>query len=168
MGRSSEKGSLHWDIPSSSKQEKMMFPAHGLGSMNTPSHPLRLAHKHLKSHTDKNWSIYTIGHTDTQKALGTSVWCKLRHGHTAAHTHTPLSKLTARSEKKPMKHASRDDITFNSAPLGMFHVQDVACLVMTSLMSHHGWGTNNAADVLSPQIWDHNLTCSVGMCDISY
>lgn len=45
MGRSSAKGTLHSETSLPCKQEKMMFPAHRLGSMNTPLHMLILTHR---------------------------------------------------------------------------------------------------------------------------
>lgn len=87
MGSSSTKGSLHPETSLPCKQEKIMFSAHRIGSVNTPLHLLILAHKHihLQSLTDKNFEhIYYWTHWHKENPTG----IKMAHRHTAAETHT--------------------------------------------------------------------------------
>ena len=113
-----------------------MFPAHRQDPWILPySGSYSRTNRLLQ--TDKNLSTFTAGHTDTHKPPG-SIKTKAQ-AYSCTNTH--LSKMTPRSEKKPLKHTPRDDWPFNSAPLGMFYVQDVACPVMTSLMRPPSWAT---------------------------
>lgn len=168
MGRSSGKGRLHSETSLLSKQEKMMFPAHRLGSMNTPLHPLILTLKHIHLYSQKYEHIYfwTRWHTETPGSINVVPMKARTYGRT--NTRTWVRWLQRRN--KWSVHPEMIDL---SAPPGMFYVQDVACPVMTSLMSHHGWATRFEAlkmpsklccvlcvvtpNALSPQIFNHNI-----------
>ena len=102
-------------------------------------------------------STYTTGHSDTQKARGALMWCKLRHRHTAAQTHTWVRWPQVQRRNQWSVHPEMIDLLIQPR---------WACFMFKMLLVqswHHWWATT--AEPLRLRHWkcsqNPTVSCTV-------